>query len=462
MSYAHKSHLPTLLRRPQDLFLRLVDVKTADLRSLLRGELEVAVETELVASVPVAGREYVLSKQELEAIASISANGPSATRQIISKGVADEQILLRLLEAGLLVAEDDPRVRARASLEWHPVSALFHGTCLYGEPSATESGQALSPEEQRDRSDDDVDSFIRRYGEPPAPRLVFSRDPADEPASQKRRCRLQLELEEFSNDDLFQTLQRRRTCRHFSDTPLQKSELSSLMRWTFGVQAMVQVGPGYTAPLKTSPSGGAIHPIEAFLFALSVQGVEPAIYHYDSFDNSLTPLLVASRRKLGELLVNLASGQAFVGEAAMAVLLVARLKRNFWKYPNRCRTYAVMHQDVGHLSQTFYLVATRLGLGAFYTAAVDGRETRSKLGLEDMVDAPMGLLGSGVPDESAQDWLQSRICSPERILSDLACEVRYVNWARTAPEEASVDSGDKSTASSADFWNLRISPSVEK
>ena len=50
---------------------------------------------------------------------------------------------------------------------------------------------------------------------------------------------------------------------------------------------------------------------------------------------------------------------------------VARFDRNFWKYAQHRKAYKAVLMDSAHLSQTFYLTAAHLGLGAFYTAAIN-------------------------------------------------------------------------------------------
>ena len=51
--------------------------------------------------------------------------------------------------------------------------------------------------------------------------------------------------------------------------------------------------------------------------------------------------------------------------------------------------------DVGHLSQTLYLVCAELGLGAFVTAAVNGANIEERLGLEPFVEGAIAITGCG-------------------------------------------------------------------
>jgi SagB-type dehydrogenase family enzyme len=265
-------------------------------------------------------------------------------------------------------------------------------------------------------------------------------------------------------DEFFKTLAARRTWRHFADTPLQADHLSTILRWSFGVHGTIKLADEYIVPLKTSPSGGAMHPIEAFPIVLSVEGFEPGIYHYDGFEHSLQPLRLAPQEELSDLVIQLASGQSFVADAAVLVLLVARLGRNFWKYPTSSRTYAVVHQDAGHLSQTFYLIAARLGLASFYTAAIDGAVTRSALGLEDSVDAPMGLCCCGAASETDSNWLGREPFVPRESELEIPEETRYVDprIPHQTDQTGSVRKGIEPLPSLLDLAELRLSQPFDK
>ena len=51
--------------------------------------------------------------------------------------------------------------------------------------------------------------------------------------------------------------------------------------------------------------------------------------------------------------------------------------------------------DAAHLSQTLYLVATELGLGASVTAAVEQRRHRGQLGLDGYRNGVLAACGFG-------------------------------------------------------------------
>ena len=89
------------------------------------------------------------------------------------------------------------------------------------------------------------------------------------------------------------------------------------------------------------------------------------------------------------------AGQSYFRDAGLLVILTARFPRTFWKYRQHPRAYAVVLMDAAHLSQTFYLVSTDLGLGAFVTAAINAREIDEELGLDGFSEGAVAISGCG-------------------------------------------------------------------
>jgi SagB-type dehydrogenase family enzyme len=143
--------------------------------------------------------------------------------------------------------------------------------------------------------------------------------------------------------------------------------------------------------LKTSPSGGARHPIEAYLLALRIQGLERGLYHYDAASHRLELLREgASARAVVQYL----NGQKWCGNAAAVVLMTAVFARTQWKYPAP-RAYRVVLIDAGHICQTFCLVATWLGLAPFCTMALADSRIEKDLKLDGITESVLYVAGVG-------------------------------------------------------------------
>jgi nitroreductase len=80
------------------------------------------------------------------------------------------------------------------------------------------------------------------------------------------------------------------------------------------------------------------------------------------------------------------------------------------------RAYGVLLMDAAHLSQSFYLVCTQLGLGAFFTAAINSANIDDRLGLEVFSEGALAVSGCGhrPPDTTAEPTFASYAPRPRR------------------------------------------------
>jgi len=195
-------------------------------------------------------------------------------------------------------------------------------------------------------------------------------------------------------DSFFQTLHARRTRREFSDAPASLESISKLLQTTWGVQGYIvskYLGP---LPLKTSPSGGARHPIEVYLMALRVKGLERGLYHYDPRVHALKRILSGATARRARAYC--ADQPSPASRAAALFIMTAVFARTMWKYPHP-RAYRVVLLDAGHLGQTFCLTATRMGLAPFSTAALADTLIERDLGIDGISESVIYVTGFGMP-----------------------------------------------------------------
>src|SRR5262249_38593594 len=149
--------------------------------------------------------------------------------------------------------------------------------------------------------------------------------------------------------------------------------------------------------MKTAPSGGAQHPIEAYVIALRVAGLRPGIYHYNAGIHHLERLRAKATR--GEITRYL-NGQTWCGGAAAVVVMTAVFGRTQWKYP-ASRAYRTVLIEAGHVCQTFCLLATWLELAPFCTMALTESAIERTLGLDGVSESVLYTAGVGVPPTDA-------------------------------------------------------------
>jgi SagB-type dehydrogenase family enzyme len=198
---------------------------------------------------------------------------------------------------------------------------------------------------------------------------------------------------------LAQTLARRRTWRRFARDPVQMNQLGTLLDLTWGVQRWANIeGQGKLA-LKTSPSGGARHNLEAYVLALRVKGLVSGLYHYDPDSHALEWL--AERRKLATVSTYVPR-QTWYDKAAVVVFMTAVFARAQWRY-GYPRAYRSVLLEAGHFCQTFCLLATSLNLAPFCTAAFAESILERDLGIDGVTESVIYACGVGTRPPGV-DW----------------------------------------------------------
>jgi putative peptide maturation dehydrogenase len=377
-----------LVRRSRHVLLRIRDDEHVDLDALLRRTVEVSRTAAVVACSAVTGTEYPITLDELRLLLEIPVDD-----WVELDGSAADSPLRHLLQAGLVVRAGDhdelaAREHALAENRWHPLAASFHYATRWRDVDLApgyEAGIELSAEAP-ELAARGLEIVRREHGTPPG---HFHTAPG-------RRGTQPLPLVE-PEGHLYDLLRRRETTRSFGATPMTIDELSVLLRYTYGCHALADVYEGLTLLKKTSPSGGGLHPIEAYPLVVAVEGVGSGLYHYGVEEHVLELLAELSREEAGALVEEFTAGQTYLRSAQVLVVMTARFARSFWKYRSHPKAYPALLMDAAHLSQTLYLVATELGLGAFFTAAINAANVEERLGLDPLAEGAIAISGAGRP-----------------------------------------------------------------
>jgi putative peptide maturation dehydrogenase len=370
------------VRRTRFLFFYAEDRGFVDVPELLRGRATTIEVQQLYAISILAGEEHPLTSGDLETLLAIPSE-----HWIDAEDTAD---LMRFARAGIVVTDKSEGpfpalLRRDEQLErggWNLYAALYHSMIRWRDLD-------VELAEQIDISPESVAKLARETvaerGYPPPSFHAF-----DQP----------LEVRDLPvvhpDGDLYDVLTRRRTTRLFASTSsLAEQELATLLRYVFGCHGYFPMGAELVGLHRTSPSGGGLHPIEVYPLLIAVEGYEPGIYHYNVGQHALELLERVDVDATRDLVDSLTCGQFYLKSASALFLLTARFSRTFWKYRHE-RAYAVVLLDAAHLSQTFYLVCTDLGLGAFFTAAVNAANIDDLLGIDGYSEGSLAVLGCGV------------------------------------------------------------------
>ena len=283
---------------------------------------------------------------------------------------AADRLLARLTRMTLLQTSDSPRSRVDEALDrwgtWNPVAGFFH--------MSTRDVRFVDPIEG--------DNALRRK----ARRVPL-------PATVKRyRGAPRHPLPPIEATGEFpRVLLGRRTWRQFGSDPMTQTELGSLLGLTGGIQHWAHLRGQGDLPLKTSPSGGARHPIELYVCVRHVAGLQPGLYHYDGDRHRLERLAKHARPiRVQRYLPT----QFWYSRAAIVVFFSAVFARYLWKY-DYPRAYRAVLIEAGHQCQTFCLVAEWLGLAPFCSMALADSRIEQDLGLDGVSESVLYAAGAG-------------------------------------------------------------------
>jgi len=377
------------VKRPVFLFFTCQDHPFLDIEQLLRGVVEPSSLRRVYGLSAAVGGAVPLTDDELQLILSLPSD---------EWVESDSEGLEELADRGLVLRDgDDPvdterrrRDELLAETGWNPYAALFHFLTRWQgiDLRASAPGGEAAVEELPPLRREDLEQFLAERGPPPP--AFHPRAPSGEVT--------ELPLVERGGG-IFELLPRRKTTRAFDvERPLATDELSVVLRSVYGVHGHATAMPGVVTLKRTSPSGGGLHPVESYLLAANVEGLEPGLYRY-LVENHALELLEAlgSPREAHQLGTAFMCGQTYFGSAHVLVVMAARFERNHWKYNAHDKAYPAILMDAAHLSQTLYLGAAELGLGAFVTAAINGVDVDERLGLDGYREGSLAICGFGPP-----------------------------------------------------------------
>jgi SagB-type dehydrogenase family enzyme len=195
-----------------------------------------------------------------------------------------------------------------------------------------------------------------------------------------------------------EVLKKRRTWRIYGQSNVPLRAFAQSLQLTFGIQGWANVPGLGRAAIKTSPSCGCLHPIEAYVLVRRVEGLRKGFYHYNAVGHELEWLRAGIPEKVLER--NLGN-QWWFAKGAFLVLMTAVFARTHWKYDDP-RVYRGILMEAGHLCQTFCLTATWLGLAPFCTIAYSDSQWEKWLRINGVTESILYIAGAGTQPNEAQ------------------------------------------------------------
>jgi SagB-type dehydrogenase family enzyme len=150
----------------------------------------------------------------------------------------------------------------------------------------------------------------------------------------------------------------RRSARQFETTKsVTLGELSNLLQLSYGITGSLELGSGIIQYLRATPSAGGLYPLEIYVLAQRVEGLDPGLYHYRVAHHALEQIEPGDQ---GARLRQSESDWGMISTAAVDLFIGAVFDRVLFKY--RERGYRFLLTEAGMLAQSLTLLGECQGV----------------------------------------------------------------------------------------------------
>jgi SagB-type dehydrogenase family enzyme len=192
---------------------------------------------------------------------------------------------------------------------------------------------------------------------------------------------------------LADVIARRRSVRTYTGDSLPLSYLAAILRVACGVTGFG--GEHGEVPLRATPSGGGLYPVELHIVALAVEGLPRGTAVYDPREDVLWQ--TGDAETVEALLLSVASPDEVImtSTAAAITLLIARPWRAMRKYGPRAMRHVFL--EAGAIAEHVNLAAAALGVGCVDSSSFYDDEVHEALGIDGVYEALVHGQVLGIP-----------------------------------------------------------------
>lgn len=228
-----------------------------------------------------------------------------------------------------------------------------------------------------------------QFRQPPARRASYPGDPIALPLPDLAAKRAQ-------DPTLTAVLEDRVSTREFDDErPVTIDQLGELLYRAARTRDILPVGEGEELLSRPYPAGGGVYELELYPVVRNVTGLAPGMYHYDSFAHALCAVAAADSPAVSGLIKPASATLTAGAEPQVLLVIAARFGRMMWTYEQIA--YATVLKNAGVLTQTIYLAATAMGLGACAQGFSDTAAFVAATGVDAVQECNIGSVVIGSP-----------------------------------------------------------------
>jgi len=196
---------------------------------------------------------------------------------------------------------------------------------------------------------------------------------------------------------LSQAIQQRATPTRLERRILPMADLATLLYCAYGLNRDSEES-GIQRPLRTTPSAGALYPLEVFLHTRSVEGLAPGLYHYNPHRHELRQLCEGDQTSR---IASALTHKQLAVTTSVIFIIGAMFERTIGKYSNRGYRFVLL--EAGHLAQNLNLAANGLGLGCVNIGGYFDRMIDALIGFDGLMQSAVYMAGIGGLSETPSE-----------------------------------------------------------
>ncbi|MCW8445425.1 SagB/ThcOx family dehydrogenase [Fluoribacter gormanii] len=183
-----------------------------------------------------------------------------------------------------------------------------------------------------------------------------------------------------SHISIEEALKKRRSIRQYKNQAITLQQVAQLLWASQGITS----NEGF----RTTPSAGALYPLEVYLVARNVSNLSAGVYHYVPSKHILQKI---KEGDISAQLTRAALGQSTVNSGAANIVITAVFSRTIKKYGKLGNRFVFM--EAGHAAQNIYLQTVSLNLATVSIGGFDDVQVKQALGITN--EEPLYILPIG-------------------------------------------------------------------
>jgi SagB-type dehydrogenase family enzyme len=180
-----------------------------------------------------------------------------------------------------------------------------------------------------------------------------------------------------------------------SSAPIDISALTRILFCADGLTKRKRVG-NEDYHFRAAASAGALYPVEIYVSAASVEGLETGLYHFSPADLRMAGL---RRGDFREYIARAAANRPSILRASAVVALSSIYWRSAWKY--RARAYRYCYWDAGTMLANLLAAAAADGISAEVITAFEDPAMETLLGIDSDREGMVALIALGDSNKAA-------------------------------------------------------------